>query len=283
MTRHGQILLQPTEFRAETDVPLWAHFPRLHLLLGWGPGIWETLGTRVAGLRHVFLQLSNEPERPPVASVMDWRDNFHQFSKLRDLAPPLVVEGVGAECVRFDFGRDGRVERQPHRCPSKRPHVIVPDGEYRVRHTFDGTGTRFTLELRTKSLKPELRAKREALGLRPDTARRASHVAERTFAEHVKKLRGPFVDRRTREMLKDPAKRPADFSERRAMLLRWRMGEIETRKRDASGKLRRPFPEDELLQRTCAGIAHLEARDLIFDFAVRDLCELSPAGFKSLT
>lgn len=279
MTRHGQILLQPPEFRAETDVPMWAHFPRLHLLLGWGPGIWEAIGTRLAGLRHAFLPLGDAPERPPVASVMDWRDNIHQFSKLRDLAPPLIVEGVGAECVRFGFGKDGLVERQPHRCPSKRPHVIVPDGEYRVRHAFDGKGAAFTLELRTRRIKPELRAKREALGLAGDLRGRLAKEAERAFVEHVNRLKGPFVERRTKEMLKDAAKRPADFSERRAALVRWRMGEIERRKRDAAGKARRPFAEEELLRRTCDRIARLEARDLVFDYDSRDLCELSPAGF----
>ncbi|HTM68573.1 MAG TPA: hypothetical protein VL426_04695 [Candidatus Binatia bacterium] len=281
MTRHGQFLLQPTEFRADPNVPMWVHFPRLHLLLGWGPGIWETIGTRVAGLRHVFLPRDGEPERPPVASVMDWRDNFHQFSKLRDLAPPLVIEGVGAECVRFAFAKDGWVRPEPHRCPSKRPHVIVPDGEYRVRHAFEGS-TVFTLELRCRRLKPELRAKRESLGLDGPVEGRAGKQAERAFAEHIRRLTGPVVERRARELCKDETMRPSDFAELRAAAIRRRMGEIERRGRDAKGRSKRPYAEEDLLRLVCDAIARQEARDLVFEYEARPVCELSPAGFRTI-
>lgn len=289
MTRHGQILLQPSDFRAVTDVPMWAHFPRLHLLLGWGPGIWETIGAGLAGLRHVFLPVGDGRQNPPVASVMDWRDNYYQFSHIRDHAPSLSVEGVGRECVRFVFGKDGSVETAPVPCPDRKPHVIAPDGEYRVRHVFEEAGPTFTLERRTRSLKPEYRQKLESLGLsyapgvgkrdaKPDGQRNA---AEQAFVEQVSRMKASFIEKRTKELFKDPAKRPSDFADRRAAHARRRMGEIERRKRDGSGKPKRPYAPEDLDRYTCGEIARIEARDLMFDHGSVAVCALSPAGFRT--
>ncbi len=221
MTRHREPLLQPENYRNDPDVPMWAHFPRLHLLLGWGPGIWETVGAGIAGLRHVFLPAAEGKTAPPIAAVIDWRDRYYMFSKLRDCAPSLEIEGVGAQCVRYRLDDLG-IQPVNAPCAHGRPHAIVPDGEYRIRHECGDAGVVLTLERRTKSLKAEHRAKMESLGLAygPGTGKRDERPdgqrtpAEQSFAAHVAKSKAAYVERRTKELLKDPGTRPADFAER---------------------------------------------------------------------
>lgn len=274
MTRHRDPILQPEGFRAESDVPEWVHFPLLHLLLGWGPGVWETIGDGIAGLRHVFLPVHAAARRPPIAAVIDWRDRYYMFSKLREQAPPLVIEGVGGRNVLFDLG-DGGLKTADAPCADGAAHVIVPDGEYLVLHEHGEAGSVITLARRTKALKAEYRAKLAALGSAEDAAR--------TFAAHVAKTKATYVERRTKELLKDAARRPPDFGERMAAHVRSRMGEIERRKRDGLGRPKRPYPPDELLRRTCGEIARTEATDLMFDYGTKVVCILSADGFRTFS
>lgn len=288
MTRHDRFLLQPESFRSDRDVPEWVHFPRLHLLLGWGPGLWESLDMALAGLRHVFLRFPTDVKHPPVAGLMIRRDDYYQYStRIREHAPPLVVEGVGRECVRYAFGRDGWPEARPIPGPNGKARVIVPDGEYRVRHAFTETGASFTIERRTKALKKEYRDKLASLGLayasgvgkrdtKPDGLRTP---AEQSFAEFVAKKKADYVECRTRQMISDHKVRPADFEERKAAHVRSRMGEIERGKRDRRGMPKKPRPEDELIRHTCGEIARLEATNLLFDYGNEDICTLDTTGF----
>ncbi|HSD12153.1 MAG TPA: hypothetical protein VLC10_01215 [Patescibacteria group bacterium] len=288
MTRHRELLLQPEDYRDDPYVPMWAHFPRLHLLFGWGPGIWEAVGDGIAGLRHVFLPAAEGKAPPPIASVIDWRDRYYMFSKLRELAPSLEIEGVGAHCVRYRLDDIG-IQAVNAPCAHGRPHVIVPDGEYRVRHECGDAGVVLTLERRTKSLKAEHRATLESLGLAygPGTGKRDERPdglrspAEQAFAAHAAKTKAAYVERRVKELLKDPGKRPADFAERAAARMRSRMGEMERRKCDSGGRPKRPYPEDELTRRTCVEIARIEATDMMFDLGREDVCALSADGFRS--
>lgn len=290
MTRHGSYVLQPDGFRVD-DVPAWVHFPKLHLLLGWGPGLWETLEARIAGLRHVFAPTPADSTGPPIAGVMDWRYNYHQFSVLREHAPSLAVEGVGAACVRFDFGPDGGVIAKPHPCGSGASHPIVPDGEYRVRHDFGDAGVSLTLERRTKALKPAFREKLAALGLEyaPGTGKRDAKPdgrrtsAEQAFVEHVSRMKAAYVTKRTKELIKEPSRRPADFDERVAAHARARLGEIQRKKRDGRGMPKRPWKHDDLIARICGEIARLEATDLLFDYGARDVALLGAQGFSLLS
>ncbi len=290
MTRHGQFLLQPESFRASIDVPQWAHFPRLHLLLGWGPGIWETLDTAVFGLRHAFVPHPLNHKHPPIAGVMICRADYYQLStSIREHAPSLVVEGVGADCVLYGFDDVGRPAPRPAPCKHGTSHVIVPDGEYRVRHAFDKDGTTFTLERRTKALKKEYRDKLASLGLayasgvgkrdaKPDGLRTP---AEQQFAEFVAKKKDEYVRIRAEQMFADKKVRPADFDERKAAHVRSRMGEIGRGKRDKNGVPKRPRTEDDLVRYTCGEIARLEATQLMFDFGKEDLCVLDANGFRN--
>lgn len=289
MTRHGQFLLQPESFRTDEDVPQWVHFPRLHLLLGWGPGLWETLDTAVFGLRHAFVPHPQNGRHPPIAGVMICRADYYQFAtEIREHAPPLDIEGVGADCVRYGFDRDGRPEPRPARCKHGKPHVIVPDGEYRVRHAFDEGGATFTLERRTKALKQEYRDKLASLGLeyapgvgkREMKPNRLRNAKEQSFATFVAKRKTEYVECRTKQMLGDPKVRPADFEERKSAHVRSRQGAIERGKCDSRGRPHRPYPEDDLLRYTCGEIARLEATELMFDFGKEDLCTLDANGFR---
>lgn len=290
MTRHGSYVLQPDAFRVD-DVPAWVHFPKLYLLLGWGPGLWETLGGRIAGLRQVFTPTPDGQSGPPIAGVMDWRYNYHQFSALRDHAPSLAVEGVGATCVRFEFGPDGRVVAAPHQCSHGKPHVIVPDGEYRLRHDIGDAGISLTLERRTKSLKPSFREKLTALGLAyaPGTGKRDAKPdgrrtpPEQAFVELVSRMKSSYVAKRTKELIKEPSRRPADFDERVAAHARTRLGEIQRRKRDGRGLPKRPWKHDDLVARVCGEIARLEATDMLFDYGAQDVAVLGAQGFTLLS
>lgn len=290
MTRHGQFLLQPDAYRSVRDAPQWVHFPRLHLLLGWGPGLWETLDMALAGLRHVFLPFPTDAKHPPVAGLMITRDDYYQLStKIREHAPSLVVEGVGPDCVRYGFDRDGRPEPRLAPCKHGKPHVIVPDGEYRVRHAFDEGGATFTLERRTKALKKEYRDKLASLGLayasgvgKRDTKSDGLRTpAEQAFAAHVAKSKTEYVECRAMQMFADPKVRPADFDERKAAHVRSRMGEMDRGKRDKQGVPKRPRTEDDLVRYTCGEIARLEATQLMFDFGKEDLCTLDTNGFRN--
>ncbi len=271
MTRHRDHVLQPEGFRAEDDVPEWVHFPRLHLLLGWGPGIWETIDAGIAGLRHVFLPADPDRHRPPIASVIDWRDRYYMYSKLREQAPALVIEGVGPRNVRYDLG-DGGVTASGSPCARGAMHPVVPDGEYAVRHAFEDGDAILTLARKTRVLKAEHRAKLESLGRTPDAAP--------AFAAYASRIKAAYAERRVKELLKEPAKRPADFAERMAARARSRMGEMERRKRDGRGRPKLPYPQDELARCTCVEIARLEATDLMFDCGFKDVCVLSSAGVR---
>jgi hypothetical protein len=290
MTRHGQFLLQPESFRTDAGVPEWVHFPRLHLLLGWGPGLWETLDMAIVGLRHVFMPVPTSPERPPVASVMIIRADYYQLStKIREHAPPLVIESIGRTCFRYGFDRDGRPTPFPLPYADDRPRVIVPDGEYGVRPAHGDGGATFTLERRTKALKKEYRDKLVSLGLayesgvgkrdtKPDGLRTP---AEQAFAAFVTKKKGDYVECRTRQMIGDHKVRPADFEERKASHVRSRMGEIERCKRDASRKPKRPRTEEDLVRYTCGEIARHEATNLMFDLGNEAVCTLDASGFRT--
>jgi hypothetical protein len=292
MTRHGQFLLQPESFRASADVPQWAHFPRLHLLLGWGPGIWDALDTAVFGLRHAFVPHPLNGKHPPIAGVMICRADYYQLSTtIREHAPTLVVEGVGADCVRYDFDDIGRPAARPAPCKHGKSHVIVPDGEYRVRHSFGDAGPTFTLERRTKALKKEYRDRLAALGLayapgvgkrdtKPDGLRDS---AEQQFVEFVAKKKGEYVKIRTEQMVADKKVRPADFDERKAAHVRSRMGEMDRGKRDKKGVPKRPRTEEDLIRHTCGEIARREATDMLFDFGREDLFTLDANGFRNAT
>lgn len=289
MTRHGSYVLQPDAYRVD-DVPAWVHFPKLHLLLGWGPGLWETLGGRLAGLRQVFAPITDDRAGPPIAGVMDWRYNYHQFSALREHAPALTVEGVGTTCVRFEFGRDGGIEARPHRCGHDAPHAIVPDGEYAVSHACGDAGVVLTLERRTKSLKPAFREKLAALGLTyaPGTGKRDARPdglrtpAEQAFVEQVSRMKSAYVAKRKKELIREPGRRPVDFDERVAAQVRRRLGETQRNKRDSRGLPKRPWKQDDLIAHVCGEIAHLEATDLLFDYGSKDVAMLSAQGFALL-
>jgi hypothetical protein len=285
--------LQPVEFRGNPEVPQWVHFPRLHLLLGWGPGLRETLRGSVCGLRHVFLIKPADAlhTRPSVNKVIiDYQKYYGRKNLFNGHEPTLNIEGVGetSDFYRLDFSGLYLVKTT---CTHGMRHDIVPEADYVVRHECTlSFGPSIILERRTRTLNAEYREKMEELGLthehgtgkynaRPDGMRTPE---EQLFAKWVSEKKILFINRRTDELYKDGrgrSKRPADFDDRRSAVARSRLGEINRGKRDATGAPKRPLAPEELTLLTCKKIACGEAANMMFDFGTEYFCALNAQGF----
>jgi hypothetical protein len=287
MSRHA-FVSQPDKFRHDGDVPDWIWFPNLRLILGWGHGLWETLANRLMGVRHVFFLLGDGPRTgPAIEGLMDCRQRHFDFSPLQGIEPPLLVEATGRPVtVRYRMGDIGRAEPAPVHCPGGL-HVIVPDGEYAVRHGVADEDPALALCRRERTLKPQFQTKLAELGLRYESGVGKRDVRpdgqrtppEQAFAEWVARYKHAFIARRTAELMKDEAARPADFAAMRAAHVRARTGAIQRRKRDGKGVPHRPYKEEDLLRRTCGEVARREATAMMFDARWHEIAVLTAGGF----
>ncbi len=297
MMRHGRrhsvknkrlaSIQQPIKFRDRELVPKWVHFPRLRLLLGWGPGLRETLGSSVSGLRDVIIPENAGIIRPPLKWLMTKYDEHYLFNtRLCEIAPQLSIIGVGAQCHSYRLDDTGLVKVDLN-IPKNGHFSIVSDPEYAVRYANDEQGVVLTVLRRTRHLKKKYQVQMKQLGLayasgtgkwskNPDSQRTPN---EQRFAEFLSAVKREYIEKRVRDLEKEPRLRPPDFDGRCKARVRSRLGEIQRGKRDADGKNKHPYTEEALIRGTCIEIARREATDATYDFAWVDERSLTPTGF----
>ncbi len=287
MFRHEIEILQGLRHRRIPEKPDWLFLPKLHLLLGWGQGLWDL--PNLMSIRHAFFLQSVAQPTPPIESVLDCRRRHFEYSPQRGTEPPIVIEGSGMHtAIRYELNAIGRVEEKHVRCPGD-IHVIVPGGEYAVRHDPLGDDVGLSLCRRVRTLKPQFQGLMKTFGLvyEPGVGKRGAKPdgqrtpQEQEFAEWMSKFKAQYIEGRVPKLMKDPAARPADFDALRLAHIRSRLGAIQRGKRDSTGKPHRPYTDDALLRVTCGEVAGREATEQMFDASWTPVISYSSKGFST--
>lgn len=291
-------ILQPEEFRAADQIPRWAFFRNLRLLLGWGDGLWETLGDGMSAVRTVFVR--GLPTHAPVPVGMNgftaWREDFDA-----DRPPmPFYARSVtDVNCMRIAANQLCEAYGGHPVCPETPcHHPVEANMDYRVaREAGTGGSASIVIEKRAKTLKPEHRAAMAKIGLIPvrGTGKRTSakpadekrERGERTpfeqgFADHMSRLKEAYRAERIPELLVDPAKRPSNFLVEMARQERLRLQLVAQKINDASKQPYRPYSQEELLLATVQGIADIEATALAHDYVWTPAARFDASGLTML-
>ncbi len=272
LPRHTSIA-QPDTFTRGTTGPSWAWFPNLKLIFGWGDGLRETLKDNLLGVQHVFM-LPDHPTKPSIAGFLDNRERRHDYSRGRDLAPPIIIEATsGASAVRYRLGDKCTLASVPMVCPGG-IHTLMRDQEYAVRHiAISTTETKLALCRRRRTLKPQFQGTMKQCGLvyQPSAGRDNTLAAgskrtpqEKQFADWMKKFKA-MQFKKFLDQLKDPSKRPLDFEQLKGVHARSRAGAVQRGKKDAQGKNVRFYSEDDLVRLASREVAGRMVAQLIFD------------------
>lgn len=270
-------ITQPHAFRGPDERPAWMHVPKLNLLLGWGDGLRETLGKGYpAAVRNVFVPVWDIDgfEDPVPYPFGDFIDALYAYFAGREVLPFIRVISA-RHCLAAWILPQGEVEWEATEHGLRR--TFVEDQDYRIR--LDAARVR--LERRSKRLKPMFAEIKDSFERTHSTVRppgKKRSAAEHGFAEVMDTLKRHFHVERKAELLTRPDLRPADFDEIRMTQLRTRTGELQRGKNGDDGLPKRPFTDEELLERTCHAIADREANDLTFDYAWNEVACATPDG-----
>lgn len=280
-------IIQPEEFRADGGPPDWVFFHGLRLLLGWGDGLWETLGDGLSRIRTVFVihhaaQMALQKE---LESLFEWIDGYDADR------PPMpfyarVLHDKGHACTCAYANDVCKAYAGPPSHALHGPeayHPIEANENYRVAHGVSEDHLPYLrVEKRAKTLKPEFQdtmaefglAHARGVGRRSDPkpagekrVRRQRKQAEQAFAAHVEGLKKAYREERYLQLLADPASRPPRFLVAMAEQARLRLEDVARGKNGQDGLPYAPHTGDELLARTAHAIASAEATDLAFDYA----------------
>lgn len=267
-------ILQPEQYRPVVESALWGQqknprwifYPDLHLLLGWGDGIWETLGEKLSGVKYCFNLSADLETVVAIESFRAWHTDYHKNAANR----PTLSIYYNNHCR--------------HKCDD---HVLDFESMYRVQHLvlmrmeFDPIPC-CSLEVRTKVLKPEHRLVMEKFGLvyEPGTGRirlgggerRDRNELEQRWATYVSRIKAEYVEKRATALLADPSCRPPQFALARQKMIRSRAGEIERGKKNGQGLPHIEYTKEELDRGAAHGIARKEATDSMCDFSWKHVC-----------
>lgn len=291
-------ILQPEEYR-HVEAPEWVFLPNLRLLLGWGPGLWETLGDRMSAVRSMFVILNKRrPGLEEMEGFFRWLVRYDADRPPMPFYARFLDDGTcgtlrANDICRHFAGPDSHKLHDPA-CG----HPIEANENYRVtHHVSEDQILSLVVEKRTKSLKPEFQAKMGEFGLAHarGTGRRAERKpadqkrvrrqrdgSEQAFAEYLDGLKAEYRAVHVLELLGEPASRPHRFLIRMAELERGRLEAVARGKNDNDGVPYRPYEADELLLETCHSIASAEATDLAFDYAWKPVLRFDWTGLAAL-
>ncbi len=280
-----EFIQQPWGFRRDKTQPDWLHFPRLRLLLGWGPGIREYFRkSSLSGLRTIVIPESADISRPPLVWLMTWYDEHFLFNtRLRENAPPLAVFSAGKQNQCFRLGDEG-LHKTELDSTIKGLFPVSTSPEFGVRHAVDDDGSRLVLVQRSKRLKAKYQERMKQFGLvyAPGTGKRDNSPddqrtpSEQHFVEFISAIKHEYIEKRARELEKHPGLRPPNYEERRKAHIRSRLGEMQRGKCDREGRSKRPYTEEALTKRVCGEIARLESTNEMYDFTWIDVYAFHP-------
>lgn len=275
---------QPWSFRADKARPDWLFFPRLHLQLGWGPGIRESFRDHLQGLRTVVIPERADISRPPLKWLFAWHDQHFLFkTRLRENAPCLAIYSAGPRPQSYQLGMDGLYKVDVD-SPIKGMFPVGASPDFGVRHVDDGPYQTLVLAKRTRRLKAKYQERMKKFGLvyahgTGKHDRRAGDLRtpdEKRFVEFITVIKREYVEKRVRELEKHPGLRPPNYDERRKAYIRSRQGEILRGKRNGEGASKRPYTEEQLTQCVCTEVARQESDQEMFDFTWNDVFSFSP-------
>lgn len=291
-------ILQPAEYRRE-DAPEWVFVPSLRLLLGWGEGLWETLGDRMTAVRTLCLVWN-----PGGAALEELRAFFRWIDRYDADRPPMpfyarILDDASCQALHANDVCKAFVGPSAHALNDRAcGHPIEANEEYRVTHEVsEDRLLQLFVEKRTKSLKAEFRAKMEGFGLEPvrgtgrrserkpadeKRVRRLRNESEQAFAKHLDGLKQGYHAKRLLQLLEAPAARPPRFLVRMAELERSRLEAVARGKHDNDGMPYRAYRADELVAATCHSIASSEATEIAFDYEWRRLLRFDRRGLTAL-
>lgn len=267
-----QHTLQPDQFRTR-DIADWAHFPYLHLLLGFGPGVMETLGEKICGLRNVFVHVV--PNAMPSKLVIEYVENCWEQWPVPGFTPSLMIEYASPKnFARFTENGDEASAFYARNCG---PHDLCVDG-WRVAHQGFGVDCVFMLQQQKKNLRPELIEEMKNRGLdyargtgkRADRPDRQRTPDEQEFAKFVSVWKQEYIIRRLDILLRLPSSRPPDWGELVRRHAREDFGkttqsEVRAARTKHDGRVRKKRTRDQLIESACRAVAHREASAAVFD------------------
>lgn len=292
------VIIQPESFRLNPQWPAWAFFPNLRLLLGWGEGLWEVLGDRMAAVRTVFVrgQRPQTPVPPGMNEFVAWREDY---DSVRPPMPFYARSVTDVNCMRIASNEVCFHYGGPSICPDAGcHHPLEANQAYRIARLVGADGVvSIVIERRSKTLSPVYQAKMEEFGLvhehgvgkrtSPKLAderriRRQRNSNEQAFAQHMSLMKNTYRERRLDELLLDAASRPPDFLVEMARQARYRLELMAQGFKNEMGLPHAMYTKDELLFATAIAIADTEATALAHDYAWTPVLGFDASGLCTL-
>jgi hypothetical protein len=152
------VTIQPYAYRTASKPPAWAFFHHLRLLLGWGEGLWETLGDRMNRVRAAFVIF--EPSRtvsPTELGGYIERVETYRVDKPRSPFCVHVLRQGEIACSRLhtnDLDRSGDDPATHALHGPEAHHALKGDARFRVAHSVEDDQIVLTIERHYRVLNP---------------------------------------------------------------------------------------------------------------------------------
>lgn len=153
-----EVIIQPYAYRSANKPPAWAFFHHLRLLLGWGEGLWETLGDSMNRVHAAFVVFEPSSEISPfqLNGFIDRVEAYHLDKPRTPFCVHVLRQGEIA-CSRLHSNDVDRTDADPATHPLHGPdahHVLAGEARFRVAHGLKDDHITLTIERHYRVLNP---------------------------------------------------------------------------------------------------------------------------------